>query len=146
MIKFLIIKFQSRIEELPRWSKIVEEFEQNYDAFLKLVDPVLLDSLKERRQIILKKWDTLSNQVVKMHRENLALKDLDEVEVKQRGIVGELDEWLVKAESFLGKLSGDNVVFNDEEIFELQVIFKQSRCFLSSGFQMSNTLMIPLYL
>lgn len=103
----------------------MEEFEQNYDTFLKLVDPVLLDSLKERRQIILKKWDVLSNQVVKMHRENLSLKDLDEAEAKQRGIVGELDEWLVKAEAFLGKLSGENVVFNDEEIFELQVSIRE---------------------
>lgn len=101
----------------------MEEFDQNYDTFLKLVDPVLLDSLKERRQIILKKWDLLSQQVVKMHKDNLALKDMDEVETKQRGIVGELDGWLVKAEAFLGRLAGDNVVFTDDEIFELQVVY-----------------------
>ncbi|ODM94747.1 Dystrophin, partial [Orchesella cincta] len=36
--------------------------------------------------------------------------------------VGELDEWLVKAENFLSKLSGENVVFQDEEILELQAL------------------------
>ncbi|CAL8109930.1 unnamed protein product [Orchesella dallaii] len=113
---------RSRIEELPRWSKIAEEFEQNYETFLKLVDPVLLDALKDRRTVMLKKWNLLSHQLVKMQKDNLQLTDVNEVEIKHSGTVGELDEWLVKAENFLSKLSGESNIFNDDEIIELQAL------------------------
>lgn len=106
---------------MPRWTKIIEEFEKNYDNFLKLVDPVLLDSLKERRAIILEKWDFLKKDMVQKHKSNIPQEKLPELEAAHEKVVNDLQEWLDKAEKFLNRMASDNVLFSDEEILELQV-------------------------
>ena len=106
---------------MPRWTKIVEEFEKNYEQFLKLVDPVLLDSLKERRAIILQKWDFLSHDMINTQKNNIPQEAISELEKAHEKIVGDLEEWLDKAEKFLNRMTDDNVQFSDEEIVELQV-------------------------
>lgn len=106
---------------MPRWQKIIEEFEKNYENFLKLVDPVLLDSLKERRAIILARWNGLSNDMVQKHKANIPEDKIPELEAAHEKVVDDLKDWLEKAEHFLNRMTADNVLFSDEEILELQV-------------------------
>jgi len=109
---------------MPRWSKIIEEFDRNYDNFLKLVDPVLLDSLKERREFILKKWNIVSEDMVKKHKENISEEDIPMLEEDHKEVVDDLQDWLEKAEVFLNRMTGDTVLFTDDEIMELQVCYE----------------------
>jgi hypothetical protein len=106
---------------MPRWSKIIEEFDKNYDNFLKLVDPVLLDSLKERRATILEKWNIVSEDMVKRYKENISEDQIPLLESTHKEVVDDLKEWLEKAETFLNRMTGDTVLFTDDEIMELQV-------------------------
>ncbi|XP_035715809.1 dystrophin isoform X4 [Folsomia candida] len=113
---------RGRVEEMPRWQKIIEEFEKNYENFLKLVDPVLLDSLKERRAIILARWNGLSNDMVQKHKANIPEDKIPELEAAHEKVVDDLKDWLEKAEHFLNRMTADNVLFSDEEILELQAL------------------------
>lgn len=116
------LSFQGRVEELPRWTQIVAEFEKNYENFLKLVDPVLLDSLKERRAVILAKWDFLSQDMINRHKTNISPEQIPELEGAHEQVVKDLDGWLEKAENFLSRMTADNVMFTDDEISELQAL------------------------
>lgn len=129
---------------MPRWTKIIEEFEKNYENFLKLVDPVLLDALKERRAVILKKWDFLAKDIVQKHKDNVPEDKIPELEAAHEQVVDDLKDWLDKAEKFLNRMTADNVLFTDDEIVELQVhaIFHQNVSSMPPGSQ--NNLLVCL--
>ena len=106
---------------MPRWTSIIDDFDKNYANFLKLVDPVLLDSLKERRTLILQKWNLTSHEVVKRFEKKLKGVSIPDLESKQQKLVKDLEEWIDKAENFLSKVSSETLMFSDDEIMELQV-------------------------
>lgn len=99
----------------------MESFSSNYEMFLKLVDPVLLDSLKERRTLILDRWELISHDIVRRHEEALKGVSDTELEIEVERDKTELDSWLTKAENFLAKMSTEAVLFSNEEMQELQV-------------------------
>lgn len=100
-------------------NQILNNLTEDYNAFLKLVDPVLLDSLKERRQEIIDKWGQVNNKLINSHREKLKGSSMKDLEQKNESTMKDLESWIANVEDFMSKEQNG---FNDDQIVELQVL------------------------
>lgn len=60
--------------------------------------------------------------MVQKHKNNIPEANIPELETAHKNVVDDLKDWLDKAEKFLNRMTADNVLFNDDEILELQAL------------------------
>ena len=75
--------------------------EKNYADLIKILDPVLLDSLVERKGLLTKEVNEIMVDTVSKHENYLQTCDKDQLRSSREALVAEIDSWLTEAEEKL---------------------------------------------